>query len=101
MLDVRYFIVLSTILFAIGIFGVLSRRNAIAILLSLELIFNAVNINLVAFARFVAPIITGQVFAIFIITIAAAEVVVGLSIVLLIYRHASQIDVENFRMLKG
>ena len=102
MLSLQHFLVLSAILFSIGIFGVLTRRNAVAILLSLELIFNAVNINLVAFSYYVTPQwITGQIFAVFVITIAAAEVVVGLSIVLSIYRHLRVIDVENINLLKG
>ncbi|MCP4705874.1 MAG: NADH-quinone oxidoreductase subunit NuoK, partial [candidate division Zixibacteria bacterium] len=82
------YLALAGILFAIGIFGVLTRRNAIGILMSLELMFNAVNINLVTFNKFIGPDnLTGQIFAIFVIVIAAAEAVVGLAIVLLLYRN--------------
>ncbi len=102
---------LSTSLFCIGLYGALSKRNAVAILMSIELMFNAVNIMLVAFARFLAPVgpagqalqqvsITGQVFTIFIITVAAAEAAVGLAIVLAIYRTRRTISVEDVDMMK-
>lgn len=92
---------LSTILFCIGIFGVLTRRNAIGILMSIELMFNAVNINFVAFSKFVTPNdFVGQIFAIFVITIAAAEATVGLAIVLLIYRNFKGINVDNINIMK-
>jgi NADH-quinone oxidoreductase subunit K len=88
-------------LFGIGIFGVLTRRNAIGILMSIELMFNAVNINFVAFSKFVTPgELVGQVFAIFVITIAAAEATVGLAIVLLIYRNFKGINVDNVNIMK-
>ena len=92
---------LAAVLFTIGVFGVLTRRNAIGILMSLELMFNAVNINLVAFNKFVAPDnLTGQIFAIFIVVIAAAEAVVGLAIVLLLYRNYKGIDIDNINIMK-
>ncbi len=95
------YLALATILFAIGIFGVLTRRNAIGILMSLELMFNAVNINLVAFNKFIGPDnLTGQIFAIFIIVIAAAEATVGLAIVLLLYRNWRGIDIDNINIMK-
>lgn len=95
------YLALAGILFAIGIFGVLTRRNAIGILMSLELIFNAVNINLVAFNKFVAPAeLTGQIFAIFVVVIAAAEAVVGLAIVLLLYRNWRGIDIGTINIMK-
>ena len=93
--------ILSTILFCIGIFGVLTRRNAIGILMSIELMFNAVNINFVAFSKFITPNdFVGQIFAIFVITIAAAEATVGLAIVLLIYRNFKGINVDNINIMK-
>jgi NADH:ubiquinone oxidoreductase subunit K len=96
-----HYVVLSSILFCVGIFGVLTRRNAIAILMSIELMFNAVNINFVAFSKFVTPgEFIGQIFSIFVITVAAAEATVGLAIVLLIYRNFKGINVDNINLMK-
>ncbi len=96
-----HYISLAAILFAVGFFGVLTRRNAVGILMSIELMFNAVNINLVAFNRFVTPTdFTGQVFSVFTIVIAAAEVTVGLAIVLLIYRNFRDVFVDNINLMK-
>ena len=96
-----YYLALAAILFSIGMFGVLTRRNTIGILMSLELMFNAVNINFVAFNKFILTDgLIGQMFAIFIIVVAAAEAVVGLSIVLLIYRNWRGIDAENYQVMK-
>ncbi len=96
-----HYLSLSAILFAIGFFGVLTRRNAIGILMSIELMFNAVNINFVAFNRYITPTeFTGQVFAVFTIVIAAAEATVGLAIVLLIYRNFRDIFVDNINFMK-
>ena len=96
------YLVVSTALFLIGIFGVLTRRNVIGILMSIELMFNASNLNFVAFNRFLHPqMLIGQVVTIFTITIAAAEVVVGLALVLAIYRNLQTIYAEDFNILKG
>lgn len=96
-----HFIALSAILFAIGMYGALTRRNAIGILMSIELMFNAVNINFVAFAKYIGPeAITGQVFVVFVIAIAAAEATVGLAIVLLIYRNFKEIFVDRINLMK-
>lgn len=101
MVGLSHYLTLSAILFGIGIFGVLTRRNAIGILMSIELMFNAVNINFVAFSKFVTPSeFVGQIFAIFVITIAAAEATVGLAIVLLIYRNFKGINVDNVNIMK-
>lgn len=101
-LTLQHYLVLSAILFLVGIFGALTRRNIIGILMSIELMFNAVNINLAAFNRYLQPAgITGQAVAVFIITIAAAEVVVGLALVLAIYRNTNTTYVEEFNLLKG
>ncbi|MCX6825795.1 MAG: NADH-quinone oxidoreductase subunit NuoK [candidate division Zixibacteria bacterium] len=95
------YLALAAILFAIGIFGVLTRRNAVGILMSLELMFNAANINLVAFNKYIgAAGLTGQIFAIFVVVIAAAEAVVGLAIVLLLYRNWQGIDVDQMNIMK-
>jgi len=91
----------AAILFAIGIFSVLTRRSALGILMSLVLMFNAANINLVTFNKYIGPDnLTGQIFATFVIVIAAAEAVVGLAIVLLLYRNWRGIDVDNINLMK-
>ncbi len=96
-----YYLALAAMLFAIGLFGVLTRRNVIGILMSLELMFNSANINFVAFNRYVATNdLTGQLFAIFIIVVAAAEATVGLAIVLLIYRNWQGIDMDRINVMK-
>ena len=100
---VNQFLVLGAILFCIGVYGVLARRNGVLVLMSIELILNAVNINLVAFGALQegAAAITGQVFALFVVTIAAAEVGVGLAIVLLIYRNRTSVDLDEVDMMRG
>jgi len=96
-----WYLILAALLFCIGVYGVLARRNAIAILMSIELMLNAVNINLVAFARYTTPVmLTGQVFAIFVMMIAAAEAAVGLALVLSVYRNMRHIRVDDVRLLK-
>ena len=94
------YLILAAVVFAIGMFGVITRRNTIGILLGIELMLNAVNINLVAFGAF-RHNVAGQVFALFIIAVAAAEVGVGLAIVLLIYRNRSSIDLDQADLMKG
>lgn len=94
------FLLLGAALFCIGVYGVLARRNGVMVLMSIELILNAVNINLVAFGAMNEDI-SGQVFALFVITIAAAEVGVGLALVLLIYRNRSSIDLDEVDVMKG
>ena len=101
MVGLTHYVVLSSILFCVGIFGVLTRRNAIAILMSIELMFNAVNINFVAFSRFVTPTaLVGQIFAIFVIVVAAAEAAVGIAIIITIYRRRESVDVDKFDLMK-
>ena len=94
------FLLLSAFLFCVGVYGVLARRNGVLVLMSIELILAAVNINLVAFGAF-QDTPAGQVFALFVIAIAAAEVGVGLAIVLLIYRNRSSIDLGEVDVMKG
>ena len=98
-MPVSYFLVLSAALFSIGIYGVLARQNAVLILLSIELMLNAVNINLVAFAAFLQDV-PGQVFALFVIAVAAAEVGIGLAIVILIFRNRQTVDVDEMSLMK-
>jgi NADH:ubiquinone oxidoreductase subunit K len=90
---------LAAILFATGVYGVLARRNAVLVLMSIELMLNAVNLNLVAFAQALRDV-TGQVFALFVITVAAAEVGIGLAIVILIYRNRETINIDEVDLLK-
>ena len=104
-LTLGHFLVLGAVLFCIGLFGALSRRNAVAVLMSIEIMLNAVNVTLVAFAYFnpapqTANLLTGQIFAIFIITVAAAEAAVALAMVIAIYRLRNTIDVTDINMMK-
>ena len=94
------FLILSAFLFCTGLYGTLARKNSVLVLMSVELMLNAVNLNLVAFSAFRANV-TGQIFALFLITIAAAEVGVGLAIVLLIYRNSRSVDLDRADQLKG
>ena len=94
MIPTEYYVVLSAAVFCIGLFGILTRRNALMILMSVELMLNAANINLVAFANHWGNL-TGQTFALFTIALAAAEVAVGLGIILVLYRNFESIDVTE------
>jgi NADH-quinone oxidoreductase subunit K len=94
-----YYLVLSGIVFLTGVIGVLLRRNIIIILLSIELMLNATNINFVAFSQYLHDI-TGQVFVFFALTVAAAEVAVGLAIIIALYRAKSTINIDELQLLK-
>lgn len=101
MLQLQYFLIIAAALFCIGIYGLVTSRNAIRVLMSIELLLNSVNLNLMAFSNFLDPeAIRGQVFSVFVITIAAAEAAVGLAIVLSIYRNRGTVDMEQFNLLK-
>jgi NADH-quinone oxidoreductase subunit K len=96
-----YFLVLSALLFSIGVYGVLARQHAVLVLLSIELMLNAVNINLVAFSALLGEAgVPGQVFALFVIAVAAAEVGVGLAIVILIFRNRQSVDLDELSLMK-
>jgi NADH:ubiquinone oxidoreductase subunit K len=96
-----HFLILSLILFCIGLYGALTRRNAVGILMAIELMLNAANINLVAFSRFVSPQAgTGQIFAVFVMALAAASVAVGLAIVICIYRNHRTIAADRIDLMK-
>jgi NADH:ubiquinone oxidoreductase subunit K len=100
MIPLSWILILSAALFSIGLFGVLARRNAIAILLGVELMLNAVNINLVAFWRYLDPVqMTGQVFAIIVFAVAAAEVAVGLALVISVYRNRKTVVADELDMV--
>ena len=103
-------LIVAAVLFAIGLYGSLARRNVLVVLMSIELMFNAVNVTLVGLARYVAPaaiqedlgsLLTGQIFAIFIITVAAAEIALGLGIVFAMYRNSDTVDLAEAIELKN
>jgi len=101
MIPLTWYLVVAAVLFSIGVFGVLARRNAVAILMGVELMLNAVNINLVAFWRYLQPDkMVGQAFAAFVFVVAAAETAVGLALIISVYRNRGTVDVENVDLLK-
>lgn len=101
-IPLEYFLILSAMLFGIGVYGVLARRSIIRMLMSVEIMMNAANINLIAFSIYSSPFnLAGQVLALFSIAIAAAEVGIGLAILILVYRNHSTIDVSELKSLKG
>jgi len=100
-LGLEHYLVLAVILFSIGLYGALTKRNAIVILMSIEIMLNAVNIVLVAFSRYIVPsLLTGQVFALFTIVVAAAEAAVALAIVIAIYHSRQTIDATRIDLMK-
>jgi len=100
-IGLNYYLILSAILFSIGLYGALTKRNAIVILMSIEIMLNAVNIAMVAFSRFIVPaLLTGQIFAIFIMVVAAAEAAVGLAIIISIYRSRETIESTKIDSMK-
>jgi NADH-quinone oxidoreductase subunit K len=99
---VEWVLVVAAALFCIGLYGALSRRNAVSILMGIELILNSVNINMIAFWRYYEPsFVNGQMFAIFIITVAAAEAAVGLAMIIAIYRSWLTVHVDSLESMKG
>jgi NADH:ubiquinone oxidoreductase subunit K len=101
MVGLGHFLVLSAVLFSIGLYGVLAKRNALAMLLCVEIMLNAVNIALAAFSRYVTPAaLTGQVFALFVMVVAAAEAAVGIAIIMTIYRSRGSIDATKIDLMK-
>jgi NADH-quinone oxidoreductase subunit K len=101
MIGLSHYLVISAALFSLGIMGVLTRKNAVNVLMGVELILNSANINLVAFSKYSAGNISGQIFAIFIIVVAAAEAAVGLAIVLSMYRIVKTVNLDRADTLKG
>jgi len=101
MIPLSWYLILAAALFCVGLFGVLARKNAVAILMGVELMLNAVNVNLVAFWRYRTPeMITGQAFAIMVFAVAAAEVAVGLALIISIYRRRNTVVADEIDMLK-
>lgn len=101
MITLYHYLTVSLLLFGIGLYGILTRRNAIGILMSIELVLNSVNLNLVAFSKYITPqILTGQVFALFVIGVAAGEAVIGLAIVLSIYRTQKTVNMDDINLMK-
>lgn len=100
-IGLEHYLILSAVLFSIGLYGALAKRNIIIILMSIELMLNAVNIAMVAFSRFVTPaLLTGQIFAIFVMVVAAAEAAVGLAIIIALYRNRETIDSTKIDLMK-
>jgi len=100
-IGLNHYLILSAVLFTIGLYGVLSKRNAIIILMCIEIMLNAVNIAMAAFSRYIVPgELTGQVFAIFILVVAAAEAAVGVAIIMRIYRNRQTIDADKIDLMK-
>lgn len=100
MVDATHYLILSTIVFSIGVVGVLTRRNVIIILMSIELMLNSVNLNLVAFSDRLQDL-SGQVFAVFVIAVAAAEAAVGLGIVISLFRNKETVNVDEIDLMRG
>ena len=97
----EHYLILSILLFSIGLYGVLAKRNAVIILMCIEIMLNAVNIALIAFSRYSEPaLLTGQIFAIFVMAVAAAEAAVGIAIIIAIYRNRQSINVDKFDLTK-
>lgn len=100
-IGLEHYLVLSAVLFGIGLYGALAKRSAVVILMCIELMLGAASIAMVAFSRYIVPVeLTGQVFAIFIIVVAAAEAAIGLAIMIAIYRRRETIDVTKINLLK-
>jgi NADH-quinone oxidoreductase subunit K len=98
----EFFLGLSAVLFVLGVYGALSKRSAVMVFMSLELMANAVNINMVALSHFITPkLMTGQFFAVFLMVIAACEIGLGLALVLALYRQTMTVEVESLDQLKG
>lgn len=101
MIPLSWYLIVAAILFCIGLYGALARRNAIGILMGIELMLNAVIINLIAFWRYITPeLLTGLVFALFVITVAAAEAAIGLALIIAIFRNQETVIVEEVDMMK-
>ncbi len=95
------YLLIASILFCIGVWGLINSRNAVRVLMSIELMLNAVNINLMSFSSYLdGSLIRGQVFTVFVITVAAAEAAVGLAILISLYRNRTTVDMESFNLLK-
>ncbi len=101
MIGLSHYLVISAVLFSLGIMAVLTRKNAVNVLMGIELILNSANLNLVAFSKFAVGNLNGQIFAVFVIVIAAAEAAVGLAIVLSMYRLLKSVDLDRADTLKG
>ncbi|MCH7997554.1 MAG: NADH-quinone oxidoreductase subunit NuoK [Chloroflexi bacterium] len=102
MIGLEHFLVLSALLFSIGLWGALVKRNIVTILMCIEIMFNGVNIAFVAFSRYNTPtLLTGQVFALFVIAVAAAEITLGLAIVIAVFRTRETVDVSEMGLMKG
>jgi NADH-quinone oxidoreductase subunit K len=105
MIPLQYYLLVAAALFCLGLFAALARRNAVGVLMGIELMLNAVNINLIAFWRYIKPSqpawdLTGQIFALFVITLAAAEAAIGLALIIAIYRSRDTVNIEDVDLMK-
>jgi NADH-quinone oxidoreductase subunit K len=99
--SITSYLMVALILFCVGLYGALTKRNAVVVLLSIELMLNAVNINLVAFSKYgLFPAVTGQIFSLFTMTVAAAEVAVGLAVLIAFYRNKATVNVDEIDQMK-
>ncbi len=101
MIQLQHYLTIAAFLFCLGLYCVLTRRNAVTILMGIELILNSANLNLIAFSRYTTTAISGQVFALFVIIMAAAEAAIALAIVLNLYKRVNSIDVDEVDMMRG
>ena len=102
MIGLEHYLILSAVLFCIGLYGALAKHNVITVLMCLEIMFNASNLAFVTFSRYVIPtLLTGQVFVMFVITVSAAEAALGLAIVLALYRSRETVDITEANIMKG
>jgi NADH-quinone oxidoreductase subunit K len=99
MVTLNHYLILSAVIFAIGVLGVVARRNLIVVLMSIELMLNAVNLTFIAFSRFLASM-QGQVIVLFVMAVAAAEAVIGLAIIISVFRHRRSLDPQDMQLLK-
>ena len=100
-ISLEHYLVVGAILFGIGLYGALAKRNAVVIVMGIEIMLNAVNVTFVALSRYITPtLLTGQVFALFVITVAAAEAAAGLALIIAIYRGRDTVDIEQINLMK-
>ncbi len=100
-ITLNHYLILAALLFSIGVYGLITRQNTFRVLMSIEVILNAININFVAFAHYIDPLmVKGQVFSLFVMAIAAAEAGIGLALLLLIYRNRVNIRMDSFEAMK-
>ncbi len=101
MIPLSWYLIFAALLFCVGLFGVMARRNAVAVLMSIELMLNAVNVNLLAFWRYLYPDVQAQIFVVIVLAAAAAEAVIGLALIISVYRRRKTVFADDLTLLKG